>query len=35
MMRALQFGDVLNIRLPSQNPQGREQEGMHPAIAVF
>jgi mRNA interferase MazF len=34
MMRALQFGDVLNIRLPSQNPQGREQEGMRPAIVV-
>jgi mRNA interferase MazF len=34
MMRALELGDVLNIRLPSQNPQGREQEGMRPAIVV-
>jgi mRNA interferase MazF len=34
MMRALQFGDVLNIRLPSQNLQGHEQEGMRPAIVV-
>jgi mRNA interferase MazF len=34
MMRALQFGDVLNIRLPSQNPQGHEQEGLRPAIVV-
>ncbi len=33
-MRALQFGDVLNIRLPSQNPQGHEQEGLRPAIVV-
>ncbi|NJN48962.1 MAG: type II toxin-antitoxin system PemK/MazF family toxin [Alkalinema sp. RL_2_19] len=33
-MRALQFGDVLNIRLPSQSPQGHEQEGLRPAIVV-
>lgn len=33
-MRELQFGDVLNIRLPSQTPQGREQEGLRPAIVV-
>jgi mRNA interferase MazF len=34
MMRSLQFGDVLNVRLPSQDPRGHEQEGFRPAIVV-
>lgn len=32
--RLLQFGDVVTVRLPLQNPQGREQEGYRPAIVV-
>jgi mRNA interferase MazF len=33
-MRSLQFGDVINLRLPAQNPQGHEQEGFRPAVVV-
>ena len=32
MTRSLKFGDVIDALLPSQNPQGREQEGLRPAI---
>jgi mRNA interferase MazF len=32
--RSLQFGDVVTIRFPQQNPQGHEQEGYRPAIVV-
>lgn len=32
--RLLQFGDVVTVRFPQQNPQGREQEGYRPAIVV-
>ncbi len=34
MTRALQFDDVIIARFPEQNPQGREQEGVRPAIVV-
>lgn len=33
-IRALQFGDVVTARFPEQNPQGREQQGIRPAIVV-
>jgi mRNA interferase MazF len=32
--RSLQFGDIVTVRFPTQNPQGREQEGYRPAIVV-
>lgn len=32
--RLLQFGDIVTVRFPQQNPQGREQEGYRPAIVV-
>ena len=32
--RPLKIGDVITIRFPEQNPQGREQEGYRPAIVV-
>ncbi len=32
--RSLQFGDIITVRFPQQNPQGREQEGYRPAIVV-
>ena len=34
MTRSLKFGDVIDALLPSQSPQGREQEGLRPAIVV-
>ena len=32
--RSLQFGDIVTVGFPTQNPQGREQEGYRPAIVV-
>lgn len=32
--RVLQYGDVVTLAFPEQNPQGREQEGYRPAIIV-
>ncbi|OUL17651.1 transcriptional regulator [Nostoc sp. T09] len=32
--RSLQFGDIITVRFPQQNPQGREQEGYRPAVVV-
>lgn len=30
----LRIGDIVTVRFPMQNPQGREQEGYRPAIVV-
>ena len=30
----LKFGDVVTVNFPDANPQGREQEGLRPAIVV-
>jgi mRNA interferase MazF len=32
--RALQIGDIVTVKFPSQVPSGREQEGYRPAIVV-
>lgn len=34
MKRVLNFGDVISVRLPTNSPQGHEQEGFRPAIVV-
>lgn len=32
--RSLKIGDVVTVSFPSQNPQGREQQGYRPALVV-
>jgi len=31
---AVRIGDVLLVKLPEQNPQGREQEGLRPVVVM-